>query len=206
VLAAEYTKWITALSGETLDSAGGQAAILVEGRFYPEDALQILVDEGDVYDLRVRTAEGFYDQPVSVRLHQSLLPERYEIRLQQDGKNAAIETRVMGSYVVFDLERPGSFQVVSVSSQIPMRYYIMGGGALLLVLILVIRKFVKRRKANQAGDTAGQRGRSRKTEKTGKVQSAEQETGKKDQAAGQEAVTVDQAVGTPLQDTESYTD
>ncbi len=179
VLAAEYTKWITALSASGLESAEEQAAILVEGRFYPEDTLEVTKDEGDIYHLRIRTAEGFYDQPVSVRLHRSLLPEHYEIRQQQGGKDAVIENRIMGSYVVFDLERPDSFQVVKVSPQIPMRYYIMSGGAILLVLFLIIRKLVKRRKAKRAGGGAGDRGKERTaalaTEEAEKVQDSKQE-------------------------------
>lgn len=179
VLAAEYTKWITALSAGSLESAEDQAAILVEGRFYPEDTLEVTEDEGDIYHLRIRTAEGFYDGPVSVRLHQSLLPEHYEIRLQQDGKDTVIESRVMGSYVVFDLEHPDSFRVVKVSPQIPVKYYIMGGGAIMLVLILVVRKLVKRRNSKRAGG-AQRTGKERtvrpETEEAGKVQAARQES------------------------------
>ncbi len=178
VLAAEYTKWVTALSAGTLETVVDRAAILVEGRFYPEDALQITEDEENVYHLQIRTAEGFYDQPVSVRLHQSLLPEHYEIRLQQGGKEVAIESRIMGSYVVFDLERPGSFQVVQVPPQIPMRYYIMGGGAILLVLILVIRKFLMRRRAKRAGKTQNTKQGSETAERLQNVGQKEETSGK----------------------------
>lgn len=142
--------------------------------------MQITVDEADTYDLRIRTAEGFYDQPVSVRLHQSLLPEHYEIRLLQDGKEFAIESRVMGSYVVFDLEHPCVFRVVKVSPQIPVRYYIMGVGALLLVLILVIRRLIKCRKAKQAGCAAREHADS-----AGK----DQEVRQKEEAAGDSSKT-----------------
>ena len=150
VLAAEYTKWITVLSSPNPELAGGQAAVMVEGRFSPEDTLEVTVEEEDNYHIRIHTAQGLYEQPVSVRLHQSLLPEHYEIRLQQEGGDATIESRRMGSYIVFDLEQPGVFRIVKVSPEIPMRYFVLGGGAILLVMILLIRRLLQRRKAKRA--------------------------------------------------------
>lgn len=181
VLAAEYTKWITALSAGSLESGEGQAAILVEGRFYPEDTLEVTQEEGDIYHLKIRTGEGYYERPVSVRLHQSLLPEHYEIRLQQGGKDVAAESRVMGSYVVFDLEHPDSFRVVKVAPRIPMKYYIMGGGIIMLALILVIRGLVKRRKAKRAAGAggAGRPGKKRAARKKAEESGEERTAGKK---------------------------
>ncbi len=144
VLAAEYTKWITALASKEQDT------ILVEGLFYPEDTLEVAEDGENAYRLQIRTADGFYDRPVSVRLHQSLLPRNYEIHLTQDGKDTIIESRTMGSYVVFAMERPGSFLIVETSPQIPVRYFVLGGGAAALVLILVIRKLLQRRKVRRS--------------------------------------------------------
>lgn len=149
VLAAEYTKWVTALEYWNTDQIEDQAVLLVEGEFCPGDELEVTEKE-DVYTVQIRTAEGFYDRPVSVRLHQSLLPKYYEIRLQQEGKDVTIETRNMGSYVVFTMERPGSFSIVSVSPEIPVRYFILGGAALLIVLILIVRRLQKRRRARRA--------------------------------------------------------
>ena len=77
MLAAEYTKWITALSAD-VPGPEGQAAMLVEGRFYPEDQLEVTVEQGEYYHLQIRTLEGIYDQPVSVRLQRNLLPEHYD--------------------------------------------------------------------------------------------------------------------------------
>lgn len=155
VLAAKYTKWITVLPSGALEGAADQAAILVEGRFFPEDVLEITEDENNVRHLQIRTANGLYDQPVSVRLHRSLLPEHYEIRLWQEGRGNAIDSREMGSYVVFDLERPDSFQVVEVSPRIPVRYYILGAAAVLAVLFVTVRALVKRGKRGRAGDVFG---------------------------------------------------
>lgn len=151
VLAAEYTKWITALSFRQPELAGEQAAMLVEGLFCPEDTLEVTVEEEDNYRIRIHTADGLYDQPVSVRLHQSLLPEHYEIHLRQEDGDVTIESRTMGSYIVFDLEKPGAFQIVKVSPEMPMRYFVLGGGAVLLVLILVIRGLLQRRRAKRPG-------------------------------------------------------
>lgn len=157
VLAAEYTKWITALSFRKPELAGEQAAIMVEGLFCPEDTLEVAVEEEDSYRIRIHTAEGLYDRPVSVRLHQSLLPEHYEIHLRQQDGDVTIENRKMGSYIVFGMEQPGAFQIVRVSPGIPMRYFVLGGGAILLALILIFRRLLRRRKARRAekrrGDT-----------------------------------------------------
>lgn len=157
VLAAQYTKWITAIAARELITENGQPGILTEGLFYPENVLEITEDGEGTYSLRIRTAEGFYQRPVSVRLHRSLLPEHYEIRLLQDGKESVTESRVMGSYVVFDMEQPGSFRIVEASSEIPLWYFALGGGAILLVLIPVIRRWSRRRKARRADKAAGER-------------------------------------------------
>ncbi len=151
VLAAAYTKWITALSFRQPELAGEQAAILVEGLFCPEDTLEVTVEEEDNYRIRIHTADGLYDRPVSVRLHQSLLPEHYEIHLRQEDGDVTIESRTMGSYIVFAMEEPGTFRVVEVSSEMPMRYFILGGGAVLLVLILAVRRLLRRRRAKKPG-------------------------------------------------------
>ena len=154
-LAAEYTKWITALEFWQEDLVEQQAAILVEGCFYPEDVLEVDVDENNSYAFEIRTSEGFYDQSVSVRLHQSLLPEHYEIHLQQEEKDVTIESRVMGSYVVFRMEHPGAFRIVSVSPQIPVRYIVIGGAGLLMILLIIIGKLIRHRSAKRGKDTAG---------------------------------------------------
>lgn len=155
VLAAEYTKWVTALEYRNTDQIEDQAVLLVEGEFCPEDELQVTEKE-NLYEVQIRTAEGFYDRPVSVRLHQSLLPKHYEIRLQQEGEDVTIEARTMGSYVVFAMERPGSFRIVSVSPEIPVRYFMLGGAGLLIVLILIVRRLQKRRKAKHAAEQKAQ--------------------------------------------------
>lgn len=154
VLAAEYTKWITALSADA-PGPEGQAAILVEGRFYPEDELEVTVERGEYYHLQIHTSAGLYDQSVRVRLHQDLLPEYYEIQLRQEGGSAVAETRVMGRYVVFDLERPGDFQVVKVSPKIPAGYFVTGGGIFLLALFLAVRFLIKCGKSRRAAGAAG---------------------------------------------------
>lgn len=150
VLAAEYTKWITALSFQEPEMAGQQTAMMVEGLFRPGDTLEVTVKEEDNYQIQIHTAEGLYEQPVSVRLHQSLLPEHYEIHLQQEDGDVTIESRTMGSYIVFDLERPGAFRIVKVSPGIPVGYFVLGGGVILLVLILVSRRLLQRRKVKRA--------------------------------------------------------
>lgn len=160
VLAAEYTKWITALAAKEPGTEEGQAAIMAEGLFYPEDMLEVTEDGEDTYSLRIHTAEGLYRRPVSVRLHQSLLPEHYEIRLLQGENEILAECRTMGSYAVFDMEQPGSFRIVETSPEIPMLYFVLGGGVALLVLILVIRKLLHCGKAKRADKAAGKNAKS----------------------------------------------
>ncbi|MBD5529755.1 MAG: hypothetical protein HDR02_15340 [Lachnospiraceae bacterium] len=156
VLAAEYTKWITALAAEEPNVAQGQAAILVEGIFYPEDVLEVTGDGEGTYCLQIHTSEGLYDRPVSVRLHQSLLPKHYEIRVLQGAGETVAESRIMGSYVVFGMEQPGSFLIAEISPEIPTRYFGLGGCVAALVLILVIRSLLRRRKTKRGGKATGQ--------------------------------------------------
>ena len=156
VLAAEYTKWVTALEYWNPDQIEDQAVLLVEGEFCPEDELQV-TEEENLYEVQIHTADGLYDRPVSVRLHQSLLPKHYEIRLQQEGEDVTIEAGTMGSYVVFAMERPGSFRIVSVSPEIPVAYWILGGAVLLIVLILIIRRLQRRRRAKGKSGQEAQR-------------------------------------------------
>lgn len=154
VLAVEYTKWITALSAGESDAASGQAAILVEGLFYPEDVLEMTRDGEDAYCLQIRTAEGLYDRPVSVRLHQSLLPKQYEIHVLQGGQETVAESRSMGSYVVFAMEQPSSFRIVEISQKIPPQCFVLGGCAA-LALILVIRSLLRRKRVKRGSKEAG---------------------------------------------------
>lgn len=156
VLAAEYTKWITALSFRQPELAGEQAAIMVEGLFCPEDTLEVTVEEEDNYRIRIHTADGLYDRPVSVRVHQSLLPDHYEIHLRQEEGDVTIESRTMGSYIVFSMEEPGAFRIVEVSPEVSMRYFVLGGGALLVVLILIIHRLLQSRKAKKPGKVGKQ--------------------------------------------------
>lgn len=173
VLAAEYTKWVTALEYWNTDQIEDQAVLLVEGEFCPEDELQV-TEEENLYEVQIRTADGLYDRPVSVRLHQSLLPKHYEIRLQQEGEDVTIEARTMGSYVVFAMERPGSFRIVSVSPEIPVAYWVLGGAVLLIVLILIIRRLQRRRRAKCAPEQKAQRVEpSQSPEQTEQPQSTE---------------------------------
>lgn len=146
VLAAQYTKWITALSLQEPSLPENQAAMMVEGLFYPEDELQVTGGEEDGWQIQICTAEGYYDQPVSVRLLQSLLPEHMEIHLLQEGKEDIVPYRMMGSYAVFDMERPGSFRIVETTPELPLRYYVIGGAVILLVLTLAGRKLLQRRR------------------------------------------------------------
>lgn len=190
VLAAEYTKWITALAAKEPGTEEGQAAIMAEGLFYPEDMLEVTEDGEDTYSLRIHTAEGLYRQPVSVRLHQSLLPEHYEIRLLQGENEILAECRTMGSYAVFDMEQPGSFRIVETSPEIPMLYFVLGGGAILLVLILVIRKLVRRGRAKRADKVPGKNAENEAEEpsvgKNTESAAVEQSAGKNAENAAEE--------------------
>lgn len=149
VVAAEYTKWITALSFYKAEPAKDPAAVMVEGLFCPEDELEVTEEEEGCYRIRIHTAEGLYDRPVSVRLHHSQLPEHYEIHLQREEGDVTIESRTMGSYIVFDMEQPGAFRVAKVSPEVPRRYFVLGGGGLLPILILILRRLLRPRKAKK---------------------------------------------------------
>lgn len=149
ILEAEYTKWVTALEYRREDLVANQAAMLVEGCFYPEDVLEAewtTEETGSICEFRIKTAEGVYDRPVSVRLHQSLLPKHYEIQIGQGDEKQKAESRVMGSYVVFRMEQPGTFRVATISDKVPPQYYVIGGVVLSVALIICIWRLIRGRK------------------------------------------------------------
>nr|WP_296481286.1 hypothetical protein [uncultured Acetatifactor sp.] len=154
ILEARYEKWITSLASRETDE-NGRPLVLVQGEFLPEDELKLEVNQESGTELSiVRTDEngqesGRYEQPVIVRV------------LCEDTENAAVETEtesgysrtestVLGSYLEFSMDRPGTFRVIMEEKDNHGKIIVVcaAGGA--VVVLLLIGLLIKKRKRQPA--------------------------------------------------------
>jgi len=154
VLEAEYYKWVAALKSEEMDEAG-RSMLLVEGNFLPEYSLSTETGKGTGGDIsfdivNAETGESVYNEPVEVRILCED-PDRMESHIRnEDGTYTKTETSVMGSYLVFRMDRPGTFRLVKV-----VNYDLIIKAALavcvivFVVVFMLVRKRVKRRRAKR---------------------------------------------------------
>ena len=150
ILEAEYYPWITAIAGEEKDE-NGRALILARGSFKPGAELQLTEREGEkqleiVYkDEEGRVTEE-YAKPVGVRI----LCEDTEHTIVElyDGSNwTQTECRSIGSYLEFDMEKPGIFRVTILQDSGKIKIIaVVVIGCVLLVVILITARLVKRLK------------------------------------------------------------
>ncbi len=154
ILEARYEKWITSLASRETDE-NGRPLVLVQGEFLPEDELKLEeVQENGTKLAIVRTDEngqesGRYEQPVIVRV------------LCEDTENAAVETEteagysrtestVLGSYLEFSMDRPGTFRVITEEKDNHGKIIAIcaAGGA--IAVLLLIGLLIKKRKRQAA--------------------------------------------------------
>lgn len=171
VLEAQYKKWVTSLASEECDKSG-RPEILVEGKFYPDTALQVV--KGDLQrneaesDTRAQPADetgaaaeertdnysayklflegqGDLVQPVRVRvLCEAAKGARIEVL--SDGKYQPVACEAKGSYLIFDMDALGAFRVVKTDNGGADWKILLAGGVVLIILFLISMKVGKKRK------------------------------------------------------------
>lgn len=161
VLEVQYEKWISALESETRDESG-RPRFMVEGNFLPEHTL-ILQEEGasdaasesgaeetQTVTFAVVQAEGEeYQEAVRVR---ALCEEPDKMIVQvsgEDGVFREVETQVMGSYLVFPMERPGTFRLTNSTDYGILKLVISVACALAVLLVLAFVIWRMKRRGNR---------------------------------------------------------
>ncbi|WP_276949961.1 hypothetical protein [Acetatifactor muris] len=117
VLEAGYEKWIHSLSSEEKD-VEGRTQVLVQGEFLPETRLTLEQGQDGGTKLVIASADGNgeteqYHAPVLVRA----LCEDTEhalVEVWTDTGYSQIPNTVLGSYLEFSMEEPGTFRVTIV--------------------------------------------------------------------------------------------
>lgn len=155
ILEAQYEKWIGALESDERDDEG-RPQVLVEGEFVPGS--QLILDQSDEEIIFMITCpqensaisdwirNGSYVGEVDVRILCDDA-EHVKVEVQTDSGYAQIDTKVIGSYLVFHMESPGTFRMTKVTDHGTMiTCIIVGCAALLLLLIALLRKQVKKHK------------------------------------------------------------
>lgn len=134
VLEVQYNKWITTLADEECDKTG-KPMILVEGKFYPDTELQV-EREGGVYTLSLK-GEGDEHQPIQVRaLCENM--DNAVVEVLSEGGYQKVASENKGSYLVFDMEKPGTFRIVQAQEGSSAWKIWVAAGVLLLTLLLVL--------------------------------------------------------------------
>lgn len=174
ILEARYEKWVGALESEERDE-GGRPRLLAEGEFLPGTRLvlescgegaqgeingeekniveqikfSILCPEGSE-GMSEFIQDGYYAGAVEVRLLCDG-GEDVHIEVEKEGVYTEVPFRVMGSYLVFSMERPGVFRVVGSAQQGAVLIYIAAGCGIAAVLALGLVLWRRGRKRRRAG-------------------------------------------------------
>lgn len=158
VIEAQYEKWISSLQS-TLQDSKGRAKILVTGQFLPEDKLVADMDQDGRITLSIRRWEELYTDPVKVRVLCDRPEKMRVLILDGNGNEKEAETSVMGSYLVFDMEQPGTF---CLTEDRDYSMLLVGGCivgmAVIILLAAGMRKHQKRasKKAKRRAADAGE--------------------------------------------------
>ena len=155
VLEAQYDKWITSLAGSET-AQDGKPLILVQGEFLPENRLITeTLPEGTSLSI-VSTDEdgtitGQYEKPVLVRAlyEDSEVPDDKAVVELWNGENyVQAPTKVVGSYLEFEMEQPGIFRItVPQNNHNEIIFAACAGAVILIILLFLTRKLRKRKKA-----------------------------------------------------------
>ncbi|MCM1327593.1 MAG: MMPL family transporter [Bacteroidales bacterium] len=158
VLEVQYVKWISSLKSAQVNE-NGKPILLVEGNFLPGYELTVESTENkndtDVTFAIVKqdddgTNKENYTKPVQVRIFCEN-PKKMTV-FTQDGTGAYVktETEVMGSYLRFTMEQPGTFRLTKEQNYSTLIGVVVGICVVLIVVAAVICiKKGKKRKAAQ---------------------------------------------------------
>lgn len=164
VLEAVYKKWVGSIAGSETDD-NGMALLLVEGEFLPESELlisrsdnetsfRILCDEEDD---TAHPAGMEKEYRSAVRVHVLCGEEAAKTSVQvltQEGNYKNVEAKVLGSYLVFDMDQPGNFRLNVEQNTISTKWIIAGGaiaavGAVIAIMVRVGKKGIRNKGKSQ---------------------------------------------------------
>lgn len=155
ILEAIYEKWIPSLASEEKDERG-RTQVLVQGEFLPEARLRL--EEGQDGGTRLSipfikedgTASGEYDAEVLVRVLCDDV-ENAVAEIWTDSGWQQVPNQVLGSYVEFSMEAPGTFRVTYQETENKGAVIAACAGGLAVVLAgFLIGKMLKSRKRRKA--------------------------------------------------------
>lgn len=156
VLEVQYEKWISSLKS-VQENENGKQILLVEGKFLPgyELRAESIPEENDtiVRFSVIKQEDGgagqeVYEESVQVRIFCEN-PKRTAV-LVQDGTGAYVqtETEVMGSYLMFTMEQPGTFRLTKEQNYSTLIRVVVGICVVLVILLIVV--FVTKEKKRRA--------------------------------------------------------
>lgn len=162
VLEAQYEEWISSLASVERDEEG-RVRVLVQGEFLPE--MQLVLDETaqgtaiavkcvegvDATEETVRTEDlEEFTGPVTVRAVCGN-PESVVVELYENGSYRQIPGEVMGSYVEFAMEAPGTFRLTEKEDGSSLIWIgCAAAAAVILAAVLIIKGIGKRRRRKKA--------------------------------------------------------
>lgn len=151
VLEAQYEKWNGSVASRETEESG-KSLLLAEGNFLPEAKLEMTQNGEEItFDIvcdskkEERHPAGMSDHymdSVKVRVFCTSEPENMEIEVKmQDGSYHPVQTQVMGSYLTFAMERPGTFRLHQKDKNNNAYLIVIAvSAAAILILLLVIGK------------------------------------------------------------------
>lgn len=146
VLEVQYEKWITTLSSSGGDEKG-RPRVLVQGHFVPGENLLVTEAEEEItFAIGETPGESCYHDPVEV--HVLWEEENAAVEVRTEGGYVPVESSRLGSYLVFDMEEPGTFRVVPVQSDNGLIGGLIVCGVLAAALVAVVL-VVKKRKGGK---------------------------------------------------------
>lgn len=156
VLEAVYSGWITSLAGAETDESG-KAKLLVEGEFLPEEALMISEENGEISFTIGNNGEDRkeeYQGPVTVRvLCDDTEHTKVEVRTEEGFVQT--DTEVMGSYLRFHMDAPGTFRMTVPQKGSMILWYGIAAAVILLILTIAVIKIRSSKKKRAKKDASG---------------------------------------------------
>lgn len=145
VLEARYENWVSTLASAECNEEG-KARVLVQGEFLPEMQL-VLKETAEGISIAVEGTEetGDFTGTMTVRAVCGD-PEKTTVELYENGSYRQIPAEVMGSYVEFTLENPGTFRLTETTAGSRWILPAAAGAAVLILIVVLIVKGIRKRR------------------------------------------------------------
>ncbi len=156
VLEARYERWISALASTEKDEEG-RTLTLVQGEFLPENRL-VLEQRAEGTELSVVSVEegreifGRYEGPVTVRVLCDD-PENATAELWEGNGYKQVSGEVMGSYLEFVMEMPGTYRIVYPENDDSVWIAAACGGAVLLAAVMLLLVHIHKKRKRRHGSS-----------------------------------------------------